>query len=80
MASLAVIDYEALVNKDATEIQKLVHAGQTVGMFYLDLRGGRTRAIFEDMPIIFKTGNEFFNLPPGCAEKTESLRTGMERG
>lgn len=80
VASLAIVDYEALVNKDAAEIQKLIHAGQTVGMFYLDLRGARTRAIFDDMPVIFKTANEFFNLPQDSAEKTESLRTGVERG
>jgi isopenicillin N synthase-like dioxygenase len=80
VASLAIIDYEALVNKDVAEIEKLVHAGRTVGMFYLDLRGARTRAIFDDMPVIFKTGNEFFNLPPDSVEKTGSLRTGVERG
>ena len=80
VASLAIVDYEALVNNDAAEIQKLVHAGQTVGMFYLDLRGARTSAIFDDMPIIFRTANEFFNLPQDSVEKTESLRTGVERG
>ena len=80
MPSLAVINYEALANKDAAEIQKLVQAGQTVGMFYLDLRGPRTEAIFEDMEAIFKAGHEFFNLPSDSKEKTQSLREGMERG
>ena len=80
MASLAVIDYEALANKDANEVQKLVDACKTVGMFYLDLRGPRTNAIFEDMPVIFKTGNQFFDLPRDSEEKTQSLREGMERG
>jgi len=80
MASLAVVSYEALANKDAAEIQKLVQASQTVGMFYLDLRGPRTKTIFEDVPIIFRTGHEFFNLPQDSEEKTQSLREGMERG
>ncbi|KAI0384474.1 oxidoreductase [Hypomontagnella monticulosa] len=80
MASLAVIDYEALANKEASEVQKLVDACKTVGMFYLDLRGPRTNAIFEDMPVIFKTGNQFFDLPRDSEEKTQSLREGMERG
>ncbi|KAL9125045.1 MAG: hypothetical protein Q9217_005696 [Psora testacea] len=80
MASLAVVDYEALANKDATEIQKLVQASQTTGMFYLDLRGPRTKAIFEDVQTIFKTGHDFFNLPQDSDEKTQTLREGMERG
>ncbi|KAL8710450.1 MAG: hypothetical protein Q9225_007281 [Loekoesia sp. 1 TL-2023] len=80
MASLAVVDYEALADKDATQIQKLVQASQTMGMFYPDLRGSKTKAIFEDVPTIFKTGHAFFNLPQGSEEKTQSLREGMERG
>ena len=80
MASLAVVDYEALANKDAVEIQKLVQASQTMGMFYLDLRGPRTKAIFEDVSTNFKTGRKFFNLPQDSEEKTQALREGMERG
>lgn len=80
MASLAVVDYEALANKDATEIQKLVQASQTTGMFYLDLRGPRTKVVFEDVPTIFKIGRDFFNLPQDSDEKTQALREGMERG
>lgn len=80
MASLAVVNYEALANKDAAEVQKLVTACQTVGMFYLNLRGPSTNAIFEDIPTIFKTGHAFFNLPHDSNEKTQSAREGMERG
>ena len=80
MVSLAVVDYEALANINAAEIQKLVQASQTMGMFYLDLRGPRTRAVFEDVQTIFKTAHEFFNLPQDSEEKTKALREGMERG
>ncbi len=80
MASLAVVDYEALANEDPAEIQKLVQACQTMGMLYLDLRGPRTKVIFEDVPTIVKTGHEFFNLPQDSEEKTQTLREGMERG
>ncbi|KID86651.1 oxidoreductase, 2OG-Fe(II) oxygenase family [Metarhizium guizhouense ARSEF 977] len=80
MASLAVVNYEALAKKDAAEVQKLVTACQTVGMFYLNLRGPSTNAIFEDIPTIFKTGHAFFNLPHDSNEKTQSAREGMERG
>ncbi|ROV89518.1 hypothetical protein VSDG_08493 [Cytospora chrysosperma] len=80
IASLAVVNYEKLASRDAAEVQKLVQASQTVGMFYLDLRGPRTQAIFEDVPTIFKTGHEFFTLPQQSEEKTQSLREGMERG
>ncbi|KAK2612471.1 hypothetical protein QQS21_001575 [Conoideocrella luteorostrata] len=80
VASLAVVDYEALANKDAGEIKKLVQACETVGMFYLNLRNSRMDAIFEDIPTIFETGNSFFTLPHDCKEKTDSLREGMERG
>lgn len=80
MASLAVVDYEALANKDATEIQKLVQASQMMGMFHLNLQGPRTKSVFEDVPTIIKTGQEFFNLPQDSVEKTHALREGMERG
>ncbi|PWY86277.1 oxidoreductase [Aspergillus heteromorphus CBS 117.55] len=80
MASLAVINYEALANNDPAEIQKLVQACQTTGMFYLDLRGPRTQTIVEDVPALFRTGQHFFNLPQDSPEKIESLREGMERG
>jgi len=80
MANLAIIDYEKLADKDAAEIQKLADAGQKAGMFYLDLRGPRTKAIFDDVDVLFKTGNEFFHLPQESAEKVQSLREGMERG
>lgn len=80
MASLAIVDYEALANKDIGEIQKLVQACRTVGIFYLNLRDSRMTAVFEDIPTIFKTGEAFFNLPQDSEEKTQSLREGMERG
>ncbi|KAJ5212484.1 uncharacterized protein N7498_004130 [Penicillium cinerascens] len=80
LASLPIVNFEAIANKDAAEIQKLVQAGRTEGMFYLNLQGSRTRAIFEDIPILFKTGNDFFSLPADCEEKTKALRTGVERG
>ncbi|OAA34632.1 oxidoreductase, 2OG-Fe(II) oxygenase family [Metarhizium rileyi] len=79
-ATLAVIDYEALKRKNAEETQKLVQACQTVGMFYLNLRGASMSAVFEDVPTIFQTANDFFNLPHDCKEKMQSLREGMERG
>lgn len=79
-ASLAVIDLEALINKDADEIQKLVEACQTSGIFYLKLQGSRVDTVFEDVPVLFKTAEGFFNLPSDCEEKTLSLREGVERG
>lgn len=80
LASLAVVDYEALANKDVGEIQKLVQACRTVGMFYLNLRGSMMDDVFEDVPAILETGQVFFNLPHDSEEKTQSLREGMERG
>lgn len=80
LASLPVISLEALINKDNAEVQNLVQAGKKVGMFYLNLQGPSTKAVFDDIPVIFKTGNEFFHLPPDSPEKAESLRTGVERG
>lgn len=80
MATLAVIDYEALANKDIGEIQKLVQACRTAGIFHLNLRDSRMNAVFEDIPTIFKTGEAFFTLPQDSEEKKQSLREGMERG
>ncbi|KAK7755618.1 hypothetical protein SLS62_002227 [Diatrype stigma] len=79
-AQLAVVNYEALANKDDSEVKKLVQAAKTVGMFYLDLRGPKTQAIFGDLPQLFKTGQEFFKLPEDSDEKVQSLREGLERG
>lgn len=80
LASLPIIDFEAIANKDVTEIQKLVQAGRTQGMFYLNLQGPRTNGVFDDIPTLFKAGNAFFSLPADCEEKTKALRTGVERG
>lgn len=80
VANLAVVDYEALANKDVEAIRLLVQACETVGMFYLKLQDSRMNAVFEDMPTISKTGHTFFNLPHDSKEKMESLREGMERG
>lgn len=80
LAELEIIDYEALEQKDLAEIEKLIHAGRTVGMFHLDLRGPSTKGIFEDMPVILETAQSFFRLPLDSAEKLHSLREGMERG
>lgn len=52
LASLPIIDFEAIANKDVTEIQKLVQAGRTQGMFYLNLQGPRTNAVFDDIPTL----------------------------
>lgn len=80
MASLAMIDYGALAKNDDAEIQKLVQACQTEGIFYLDLYGPLTEALLEDVLALLQAGHEFFSLPPESDEKTQSLRKGMERG
>ena len=80
MASLVVVDYEGLANKDVEQVRLLVQACETAGMFYLNLKDSRMSAVFEDMPTISKTGNAFFKLPHDSEEKTKSLREGVERG
>lgn len=77
---LPVLDYEKLLSKDVDELQKLLKASSTRGMFYLDLRGPRTATIFEDVPVFFGIGNKFFNLPADHPEKKEHLRTDLDRG
>jgi hypothetical protein len=77
-ASLTVVNYEALANKDAAEIQKPATAGQTVGMWYVDLRGPRTQSYLEDVPVLFKPMQEFFSLPIDCEEKVKTLQDGKE--
>ncbi|KAJ6784928.1 hypothetical protein PWT90_11178 [Aphanocladium album] len=80
MATLAVVDYEALANKDVGEVQKLVQACQTVGMFYLQLQDSRAKEVSEDMLATLETGQAFFKLPHDSEEKTSSVNEGMERG
>ena len=79
-ASLAVINYDALANKDLEEIQKLVQACESVGMFYLDLWNSRMKDVYKGIPSLLRAGNAFFNLPSDCEEKKQCLREGMERG
>lgn len=79
-ASLAVISYDALANKDPNEIQKLVQACESVGMFYISLGNSSMKDVYEGIPALFEAGNAFFNLPSDCEEKKKSLREGMERG
>jgi isopenicillin N synthase-like dioxygenase len=80
IASLAIIDYEALANKDGKEIQKLVQACKSVGMFHLNLGNSRIKDVYEDIPSLIQAGNDFFNLPGDCEEKKQSIHKGMERG
>lgn len=79
-ASLAVINYDALANKDVEEIRKLVQACESVGMFHLDLGNSRMKDIYDGIPSLIRAGNAFFELPIDCEEKSQSLREGMERG
>lgn len=79
-ASLVVINYDALANKDVEEIRKLVQACESVGMFYLDLGNSRMKDVYKGIPSLLRAGNAFFDLPADCEEKNQSLREGMERG
>ncbi|KAJ4148298.1 hypothetical protein LMH87_002775 [Akanthomyces muscarius] len=79
-ASLVIINYDALANKDVEEIQKLVQACESVGMFYLDLGNSRMKDVYKGIPSLLRAGNAFFDLPADCEEKNQSLREGMERG
>ncbi len=79
-ASLVVINYDALANKDVEEIQKLVQACESVGMFYLDLGNSRMKDVYKGIPSLLRAGSAFFDLPADCEEKNQSLREGMERG
>ncbi|OAR02272.1 hypothetical protein LLEC1_03274 [Akanthomyces lecanii] len=79
-ASLAVVNYDALDNKDVEEIQKLVQACESVGMFYLNLGSSTMKDVYKGIPSLLQAGNSFFNLPSDSEEKRQSLREGMERG
>lgn len=80
IASLAVVDYEALANKDGKEIRKLVQACESVGMFHLNLGDSRIKDVYENIPNLLQAGKAFFDLPQDCEEKKQSIREGMERG
>ncbi|TQV92500.1 hypothetical protein V2A60_007182 [Cordyceps javanica] len=80
-ASLAVIDYEALANKDGREIQKLVQACESVGMFHLSIGNSRMKAIYDDIPSLLQAGGAFFDLPSDCEEKKQCIaRDDFEQG
>ncbi|KAE8382324.1 hypothetical protein BDV26DRAFT_299709 [Aspergillus bertholletiae] len=68
IATLPCLSLEKLVARNSGEIQRLVHACEEVGLFYLDLRDvSLASKILGEVDQLFQTAVELFDLP--LAEK-----------
>ncbi|KAL0929816.1 2og-fe oxygenase family protein [Colletotrichum truncatum] len=64
MSLLEVIDYSALLAREATEVQKLVRVSSNQGLFFLDLGESRKEAVVADQQAIIEAQRKFFAQEP----------------
>jgi hypothetical protein len=75
---LDVIDYERLNARDEDEIQKLIHAATTRGIFFLDTSGPSAAEVMTDIPQVLNAERKFFAL--SLEEKRRFESSERERG
>lgn len=64
VTSLETIDLGRLATKEPAEIEKLLHASQMPGFFYLDLQNEPTKKILADLPNVYAVIEKYFDEPP----------------
>lgn len=63
VASLETIDYGRLSAKEPAEVEKLLHACQMPGFFYLDFQNGPAKELIADVPEIYAVSKQYFDQP-----------------
>lgn len=63
VTELEVVDYELLRARDQKEIEKLIQAATTRGIFFLDLTGPSAAKVRFDIPHIIDAQRNFFDRP-----------------
>lgn len=72
VANIAVVNFEKLLAKDASEVDKLFTACADWGFFYLDLEGDHTKEYLENVSGLFSAAKEYFGQP--LEEKLKDTR------
>ncbi len=78
VASLETIDFGRLAVKESTEIEKLLHASEMPGFFYLDLRNEPAKEILADLREVYAVTETYFDEPSGAEVKDS--KSGQESG
>lgn len=78
VASLETIDFGRLATKESVEVEKLLHASEMPGFFYLDLQNQPAKDILADLRDVYAVAEKYFNEPSG-AEMKDS-KSGQESG
>lgn len=77
VAPLETIDLARLATREPSEIQKLLRAAQSPGIFYLDCRNDLSgKQLLEDLPDVSSTSEKYFDQPHGV--KMKDYREGQE--
>jgi isopenicillin N synthase-like dioxygenase len=78
VASLETINFERLATKEPGEVEKLLHASQMPGFFYLDLQNEPTKEILADLRDVNAVAEEYFDEPSEA--KSKDSRSGQDSG
>ena len=63
VASLETINYGRLAAKEPAEVEKLLHACQMPGFFYLNFQHGPAKGLIADVPEIYAAAKQYFDQP-----------------
>lgn len=75
---LWTIDLGRLVTKEPDEVEKLLHASQMPGFFYLDLQNEPAKQLLADLPEFYAVSEKYFDEPHEV--KMKDYRAEQERG
>jgi isopenicillin N synthase-like dioxygenase len=78
---LKIINFERLQVGDKDEVQKLVNAATSRGIFFLDTSGPSTAQVTADIPDVLNAQREFFGLSldqKRCFERSEPERGSVD--
>jgi isopenicillin N synthase-like dioxygenase len=78
VAPLATIDMEKLLLGDKQTTQDLLHAAESPGFFYADLRGPSCKDMLPDIEALFALSHSYFEQSQDA--KNPHFRAGVDRG
>ncbi|KAK4149921.1 hypothetical protein C8A00DRAFT_37479 [Chaetomidium leptoderma] len=78
VAPLATIDVEKLLLRDPQTAEELLHAAESPGFFYADLRGPSFKDMLPDIEALLALSHSYFEQSQNA--KGPHFRTGIDRG
>ncbi|OIW29213.1 para-aminobenzoate synthase [Coniochaeta ligniaria NRRL 30616] len=76
---LEVISYERLKARHSDEVNKMIHALSTKGMFFLDMQGPSSEQFLADLPPVLEHQRRFFERPNEIKNKFYTFDSGVEK-